>query len=369
MDERPGTKIAIVSIVLLAVVGVLMVCRYRGSQAGASTGVVTVDSGTIMRLGTFARIKVRCTRRQAGLDGQDAALRAIDRIDRLMSTYREDSELSRVNRLAGQQAVPVSRETFELLSKALEYSRQTDGAFDITVTAVLQTWKQAARQLRVPTPEELSRAREKVGYEKVLLRDAEPPMVEFAVDGVRLNVDAIAKGYAVDEALQAMRLPEVVGAMVDIGGEIACFETGRTDHAWNIGIQDPFVQGRNDPLTEAPRWKVQLRNRAIATSGNYRQYVVIDGTEYSHIVDPRSGMPAGMIASVTIMAPKAVDADALATAVSVMGVDEGMNLIESLEGVEALLVAGTPETPQVHRSTGFRRYEAPMPAEATGVSR
>lgn len=280
----------ITAICLVAAAGLAAAIVYhRSAVISHPPAVISLDSGKVVRLGTFVRIKLRCIQRQSGLQAQAAALQAIDRVDRLMSTYRDDSELSRVNRLASHQPVSVSRETFELLAKALDYSRTTGGAFDITVTPLLQLWKQAARQNRLPTPDELTRARQAVGYDKVLLCDGELPTVAFSQEGVRLNVDAIAKGYAVDQALQALRRPGITGALVDIGGDIACFGSNTTDREWTVGIQDPFTDSHDDPLAERPRWIVRLKDCAVATSGSYRQYVTISGRKYSHIVDPAHG--------------------------------------------------------------------------------
>ena len=170
-------------------------------------------------------------------------------------------------------------------------------------------------------------------------------------------MDAIAKGYAVDQALAALVKSGVVGGMVDIGGEITCFGENQPGRDWLLGIQDPFSAQNENQLSEKPGWIVSLRDCAIATSGNYRRYITISGQKYSHIIDPVTGRPAEKLPSVTIIAEKTVDADALATAISVMGPEKGMELIEILANTEAFLIAGSSEKPELYRSSGFAKLD------------
>jgi len=348
MTHRTVRTVSI--IVLLVTAAVILTAFLRRNLA--ADGLIEVDSGPLMMMGTFGRIRVRCQDRIVGQQALGRALAVLRDVDRLMSTYRDDSELSNVNRLAGRQPVAVSAETFALLQKAIEYSRLTDGAFDVSVTPLLDLWKRTAKENRLPTDDELADAIKHVGWRKLTLGGVEARTVRFNDPGMQLNVDAIAKGYAVDRALEALRQGGVAAGLVEIGGEIACF--GRQ---WVIGIQDPFANENDDPLSQQPRWRVRLQNGAAATSGNYRRYMTIAGTKLSHIVDPRTGRPADALPSVTVIASKAVDADALATAVSVMGPEKGLKLIESLSNTEAFLAAGTPDNVRIYRSTGFSEYE------------
>jgi len=313
------------------------------------------DSGSRVIMGTLVRIQIRCESDQIAREALTRAYAAMDKVDQLMSTYREDSEMSKINRLAAQEPVEVSPETFNLLRKAMEYSRMTDGAFDITVAPLIRLWRQVAREDRLPTQEELDRVLEKIGYEKIVL-SYENRTVSFAHEGVELNVDAIAKGYAVDRALNAIRRPGVRAALVDIGGEIACFGQDQPGKDWIVGIQDLFADNLENPFNQKARWRVALRDHAIATSGNYRQYVTISNKKFSHIIDPRTGMPAEKLPSVTILAPLTEDADALATAISVLGPEKGLALIDSIPDTEAFLVAGTGAHPKFYRSQQFDRY-------------
>jgi len=290
---------------------------------------------------------------------------ALDQVDRMMNIYRPDSELSQVNQRGALQAVEVSAETYRLLQKALDYSEMTDGAFDVTVGPLLQLWKQAEREQQRPSEADLAAATGRVGYQNVVLsrwpRDglSDPCdcRVSLAQEHISVNLNAIAKGYAVDRALAALRRRGVAAALVEIGGEIACFGDNCPGGGWRVGIQDPFADDTDNPLSQSARWAIRLSDAAVATSGNYRRYVSVADRRMSHIVDPRTGRPAQKLPSVTVIAPLAADADALATAISVMGPQDGLALVESLPDVEALLVAGTKEDLQLLRSSGWSRYE------------
>lgn len=337
-------------------------CKDRNGQStgGDSTGTVVVDTGRFTLMGTFARIQLRCDNEQVGRQAIESAQAALAEVDRLMSTYRKDSELSEINRRGAREPVKVSAETFQILLRAKKFSQITDGAFDITVSPLISLWKSSAKENRLPTAEELVRAGKIVGYEKLILSSSADSRVSFAVDGMQINVNAIAKGYAVDRALAAVRKPGVIAGLVDIGGEIACFGTDAPDKPWRVGIQDPFAEDLDNPLSQKARWIIELKDCAIATSGNYRQYITIQDQKFSHIIDPRTGRPADLLPSVTIIAPNTADADALATAVSVIGPKKGLELINSLPQTEGFFITGTNEKPEIYRSNGFGEYEAQL---------
>lgn len=339
------------ALIIAAVLALLAIAVLR------QTPMTPVDSGPLMLMGTVGRIQLRCRNQQVGADAIATALEALRRVDRLMSTHRDDSELAAVNRHAATEPVTVSQETYTLLEKSLLYSRMTAGAFDITISPLLQAWKRAEKENRWPSEAELTQARRHVGYRKVFLSEQPQHQVRFSESEVQLNLDAIAKGYAVDVALAAVKQTGVTAALVDIGGEIACFGQDRPQNNWRIGIQDPFASDTDNPLSQKPRWILQLRDRAVATSGNYRRYMTIAEKKVSHIVDPCTGVPADKLPSVTVIAPRTIDADALATAVSVMGVQKGLALIETIPDTEALIVTGSHDDIQLHRSSGFSSYE------------
>ncbi|MCF7957727.1 MAG: FAD:protein FMN transferase [Phycisphaerae bacterium] len=321
---------------------------------------VTYDTGKIVRLGTYLQIRVYCKNQQVARSVVIQAMEVIDQMEDVLSTYRPDSQLSQANQKAGSGSVPVSSETFELLKRGLEYHHLTDGALDMTVQPLIDLWKQAETKGALPSSQEIINAIKLTGYDKVVLTGPPTPTVSLA-QGAVLNVNAFAKGYIVDKALRALQVDGVMGGLVNIGGEIACFGTWESGRPFTLGIQDPFSESNDEPFTEKPRWLVTLRNCAIATSGNYRQYVTIQGEQYSHIIDPRTGHPATILPSVTVIAPTCLDADALATAISVLGPQKGLLLIESLPSTEAFLIANPQDTaasdPKIYQSTGWRHYQ------------
>jgi thiamine biosynthesis lipoprotein ApbE len=335
-------------------------------MAGAATCLVTAlyffagrakqveaDSGHRLVMGTFARVVAIATDSKIADKAIEAALAEIESVDKLMSDYKSDSEISQVNREGFARAVKVSRPTYEVLQRSIEFSKLTGGAFDITVGPLVDLWRSAKKKSAIPTEEELAAAKAKVGFEKLILDD-EQRTVRFAVEGMRLDLGAIGKGYAVDKAIEAAQRAGALGAMVDLGGHIRCFgkpPKGKTK--WSIGLQNPNVNKNTD---ESDLLLVlKLDNAAVATSGDYQQFVLIEGKRYSHIINRRTGAGAEGLSSVTIIADNATDADALATAVSVMGQEKGLALIETIVNAEAILVTSAPQYDLV-KTKGAEEY-------------
>jgi len=344
-------------LLVAAALALVLVSIYRQVRP-SSRQLITVETGRFMTMGTFARIQLRCRDEPAGRLVLAQAVNTLELLEKILSTYRDDSEITLVNRQAARHPVKISDELYQLLLAAQEYSRLTDGAFDITVTPLIDLWRQAEKDARLPDEGEIEQARAKVGYQKVILSSAPEKTVSFSAEHVQLNLDAIAKGYIVDRVLAALRQPGISAGLVDIGGEIAGFGQDQPGRDWLVGIQDPFSRENDNPLSEVPRWKIRLTNCAIATSGNYRRFYTIAGERFSHIIDPRTGRPVDLLPSVTIIAPDTTAADALATAASVIGPEKALALIESLKDIEALLVAGSRENPKIYRTSGFSSFEA-----------
>ena len=301
-------------------------------------GPIEADSGHRLIMGTFARVVAVAADSSSAKECIDAAFAELQKVDGLMSSYKSDSEISEVNRNGFKRAVKVSESTYRVLRKSVEFSKLTGGAFDITIGPLADLWRSAAEANSVPTDAELAAARSKIGYEKLLL-DANDMSVRFAVDGMKLDLGGIAKGFAVDRAIEAMQKNVAAGGMVDVGGDIRCFGTPpRGKSTWLIGLQDPSEKFEIPIGTGEPLLVLQLTGAAIATSGNYRRFALIEGKKYSHIMDSRTGKSTKGLSSVTIISKNATDADALATAVSVMGAEAGLALIEKLPETEAILI-------------------------------
>ena len=287
--------------------------------------------GRRLVMGTFANITAVAVDGETIKAGIEAAFDKLVEVDEMMSDYKDDSELSVVNRYAFAGPVEVSDELFAVLKASVDYSRKTQGAFDITVGPVVELWRRAAKGGAKPGEKELAEARARVGYEKLIL-DEEDKTVRFAVEGMKLDLGGIAKGYGVDRAIEEMEKAGAAGGLVDVGGDICCFGVSpKLDNIWRVGLEDP--SGESGYLLV-----LKLSDTAIATSGDYRRFVVVDDKRYSHIIDPATTASAGGLTSVTVIAATAMDADALATAVSVMGRAKGLQLIESIDNAEAIVI-------------------------------
>jgi len=343
--DRKNTQIAIGIIVAIGLV--LALCFWP-------TGPAEADSGHRLVMGTFARVVVVAPDTKTANRCIEAAFAQIYKVDQLMSDYKDDSEISQVNRDAFKRAVKVSKSTYEVLQKAVQFSKLSGGAFDVTVGPLVQLWRSASEANSVPTDTELQQARSRVGYKKLIL-DANEMTVRFAVDGMKLDLGGIAKGYAIDKAVEAMKKSGALGAMVDIGGDIRCFGTPskRKSH-WLIGVQDPS-KARDGLDTGTSSLVLRLKDAAIATSGNYRRFALIKGKKYTHIISRKTAAGAEGLSSVTIIAKRALDADALATAVTVMGAEKGLTLVEKTPQTEAILITSPPEQKFI-KTTGAEKY-------------
>ncbi len=249
------------------------------------------------------------------------------RIDEGMSTYKDDSELSRVNRDAATMPVPVSDELFELLRRALAFSASSEGAFDITYESVgyLYDFRSAAR----PSAGDIETRLSAINHAHVQL-DPEARTVAFAQQGVRVNLGGIAKGYAVERGAALLREAGVEHAMLNAGGDTRVLGD-RRGQPWIIGIRHPRV-------ADAVVTRLPLEDEAISTSGDYERFFEENGRRYHHILNPRTGEPTEGVLSVTVIGPDATLTDGLSTAVFVMGARRGLALIDRTDGYEAIVV-------------------------------
>ncbi len=317
-------------------------------------GPIDVDSGIHLVMGTYARIVAVADDSETAKQCIQAGMAEIRLVDELMSDFKSDSEIGRANAEAAKHPVQVGESTFEVLRRSVEFSKLTDGAFDVTVGPLVDLFRTAKRTGAAPTQEQIAQAKTKVGFEKLEL-DEQNRTVRFTVEGMRLDLGAIAKGYAVDKAIDAAKRCGVAGAMIDLGGNIRCFGSppkGR-DH-WLIGVQDPNA-AVEDAGGDGILLTLKLTNESIATSGDYQQFALIEGKRYSHILDPHTGWSAEGLSSVTIITDNATDADALSTAVSVMGIQKGLALIEKQPNTEAILITSGP-TREIIKTSGAEKY-------------
>jgi thiamine biosynthesis lipoprotein len=268
----------------------------------------------------------------------------LDEIDLAMSTYRPDSAISRFNASGSLEWFEVPQALADTVAESLRIGAVSGGAFDITLSPVVSLWGfgTGAPREQPPTDEEIAKALAQTGQGKLAARE-HPPALRKALPGLRLDLDAIAPGYAVDLVAQRLQARGIDNYMIEIGGEVRVRGHNAQGEAWRIGIERPEEQGRSVARV------LHLTDMAVSTSGDYRDFFESGGQRYSHTLDPRSGRPVThSLASVTIMRPTAVEADGLATALSVLGPDEGFDLAES-RGWAALFVQRTDQ--------GFRQRE------------
>ncbi|HUH13024.1 MAG TPA: FAD:protein FMN transferase [Longimicrobiales bacterium] len=281
-------------------------------------------------MGTFLEVRVWHADETRARTALDAAHGEVLRVDSLMSTYRPASELSRANRAAGTgRSTPLSPATAEVLAAALGYARLSDGALDVTVGPLVDVWGFYGEEGRLPPRPVLDSARALTGWRRLALSDS-GDSVRLPRAGMRLDFGAIAKGYAVDRAVAALRVAGAERAMVDLGGNVGVLGAAPAGGAWRVGLRDP----RNPSEALAV---VAMEDGAVATSGDYERFFVADGVRYAHIVDPRTGVPVRGTASVSVLAASALASDALSTALYVLGPAEGACLAAA-QGVEALWI-------------------------------
>ncbi|MBI3650148.1 MAG: FAD:protein FMN transferase [Acidobacteria bacterium] len=261
------------------------------------------------------------------------AFTRIRRLDAIMSDYQETSELNQFSHQGANKPIKLSRDLFRVLDHSQKLAARTAGAFDVTVGVLTRLWRRARRTGELPDQAHLAHALSVTGYQKLHL-DAKTQTAWLEAEGMLLDVGGIAKGYAADAALRVLQQQGIRSALVAAGGDIAVSDAPPHQHGWVVAVAGTNAARINDDSTIYLR----LANAAVSTSGDAHQFVEIDGTRYSHIVDPHTGLGLEGQMSVTVVARRGTAADALATAVSVLGKERGLNLIDETTGAAALLI-------------------------------
>lgn len=248
----------------------------------------------------------------------------IKRIEHLLSKYDPKSEISILNSTG---AVKASPETLYVMKKSAEFWKLSDGKLDPTVGPLLDLWGFTDKNFRIPAPEEINRALEAVGMDKVVIDEANST-IELKQPGMRVDLGAIAKGYAVDCAVQKLRSAGIKNCLVNAGGEIYGMGT-KSGNPWKVAIKNPYERGQKF---------IDIENKAVATSGNYEQFFIKNDKRYCHIFDPKTGSPIETnIFSVTVVAPDCLTADALATATFVLGNEKSYELSKNFTDVRVMI--------------------------------
>ena len=318
----------------IAAVLICLLFSMTGCRADKTAGGYEKVEKSEFLMGTVVTIQVY-DRDENNADG--AAEKALDRIreiEGLMSVNQKGSEVDLINQNAGERPVKVSADTQRVVEKGLYYGELSGGLFDITVGPLVKLWGIGTENARVPGEQELENALELTDYRDVEV-NGEKGEVYLKRHGMGLDLGGIAKGYAADEAKKVLVGEGIKHAIINLGGNVLTIGERYDGKPWNIGIKDPEAPAKG--LLGIAR----ITDATLVTSGDYERYFEKDGKRYHHILNPYTGYPGnGEVSGVTIITSSSFDADALSTTVFLLGVEKGMDLIENLEGVEAIVVTG-----------------------------
>ncbi|MBV1857098.1 MAG: FAD:protein FMN transferase [Nannocystaceae bacterium] len=305
-------------------------------------------------MGTTYRVKVVAQTRAQQSDASEAALaqtvaQALDNVDLAMSTYKPDSELSRFNDGPADQDVSISSALADVLTVAFDVHERSSGAFDVTVGPLVERWGFGAKGelTEIPSQADVDALRGTLGHEHLIF-DAQTPTLRKDARGLRVDLSAIAKGYGVDRAAAALHEAGWDDFLVEVGGEVRVSGKTEAGRSWRLAVEKPSTVER--AIFEV----IELEDGAMATSGDYRNFTVVDGTRYSHTIDPTTGRPVThQLASVSVVADTCAEADALATALNVLGPRRGLELAQR-EGLPALFLVGAPDDLEVRATDAWR---------------
>ncbi|BDD06288.1 FAD:protein FMN transferase [Aureibacter tunicatorum] len=267
----------------------------------------------------------------------------IERIEKITSFWDENSETTAINENAGVKPVKVSIELFDLISRSIEISRITEGAFDPTYASMDKIWKFDGSMSLMPSEKEMALSIAKVGYEKVVLNQHDSTIF-LPEKGMKLGLGGIGKGYAADKAKELLISKGVKAGVINASGDMTVWGLDKDNSEWKVAITNPLDKKNVYAL-------LNIHEGAVVTSSNYEKFVELNGEKYTHIINPKTGYPAQGIASVTVFAPKAELADALATSVFVMGIEAGLDLINQMPKTECVAIC---QDGTIHQSINIK---------------
>lgn len=282
-----------------------------------------------MHMGTLVTVTAVASDKNVGDGAVQAAFDEIKRLEQLLSTWRSNSELSQVNAEAGRRPVQVSRETLQLIIRALDIAELTHGGFNIALGPAIEAWSVTERQ-HIPEKEELGRLKPLVDWTRVQINRQERT-IYLPHKGMRIDVGGIGKGYAADRAVEQMKRAGAIGGVVALSGDIKTFGIFPGRSGFPVGIRHPRQEGALIAM-------IDLMDEAISTAGDYERFFERDGIRYHHILDPQTLWPARLCQSVTVIAKEGTVADGLDTGIFVLGPEQGMALVERLPNVEAIII-------------------------------
>jgi FAD:protein FMN transferase len=261
----------------------------------------------------------------------DEGVEEIKRIEKILTTYKDDSETNLINKNAGIQPVKVSAEVFNLIERSIRISNFTQGSFDITYGSIdKRLWNFDKNMKSLPDPRKAKKMVRLINYKNIIL-DYTEQTIFLKEKGMRIGFGGIGKGYAAEMAKEVMKKNGVKSGIVNASGDLTAWGFQPNGSPWTVGVAHPDA-------AHLPFSYMNITDMAVATSGNYEKYVIINNKKYSHTINPRSGLPVSGIKSVTIISPNAELCDALATPVTIMGINAGLNLINQLKQVECIII-------------------------------
>ncbi|MFC3560602.1 FAD:protein FMN transferase [Pedobacter jamesrossensis] len=267
----------------------------------------------------------------SGNEAIDLAVEEVRRIEALLTTFKDSSETNQINEHAGISPFKVSEEVLLLIERAVKISEITDGAFDITYGSIDKSlWNFDVNMKSLPDAQLARESVSLIDYQNIILNKSDRS-VFLKNKGMRVGFGGIGKGYAADMAMKVLKSAGIKAGIVNAAGDLVTWGQQLDGKDWTVGIADP-------DQTDRPFSALKISNMAIATSGNYEKFVMIDGKRYSHTIDPKTGLPVSGVKSVSVICPSAELADALATPIVVMGVEVGLNLINQLQQVACIII-------------------------------
>lgn len=263
----------------------------------------------------------------------DLAVSEIDRIENQISEWRSETPISQVNKFAGIQPVVVSKEIINLTKTALYFSKITNGAFDISIVAMDKIWKFDGSMKIMPSAESIKNSVRNVDYRNIIINEKNSTLF-LKNKGMKIGFGSIGKAYAADKAKELMIKIGVKAGIINAAGDVTTWGKQPDGEPWYIGVQNPFQPDEVDDV-------IEMNNNAVVTSGSYEKYAEIDGKRYSHIINPKTGMPSTGLISVTVMGPNATLANGLSTSIMVMGNNKGLRLMKKFPSYKCIMIGET----------------------------
>ena len=300
-----------------------------------------MHSETIMfsTMSTFGTVSLAHQEKMTVSNALTAAHEAIREVEKTCNIFDPESELAKLNATAADEPFACGELLWDVLTRARAFWKDSGGVFDVTIDPLMKLWGFHSNRETLPPAEEIAEAKRLTGLEKVLFDDKKHT-VKFTVPGMSINLGGIAKGYALDRAADAVRELGVKTGWIEIGGNILALPKKSGGGKYAAGIRNPF---HKDDLLG----KTALSDAAISTSGNYERYVVIDGKQYTHIIDPATGLPVSGMDSVTVIAPTGIASDAISTSIFIAGPDAVAAWTKKFPGLRVLIVRGPADKPEV----------------------